>query len=276
MIRLDEVPSTNTWVLEALAKGTDLPDGTVVWTTRQTAGRGQVGNAWESEPDRNVSFSVLLRPTFLPPREQFVLSEIAALAVADETGGNIKWPNDIYMAEGKVCGILIEHRIVGTRLSESVVGIGINVNQTQWVGDAPNPTSLRLQTGRELSPEAVMDGVVSRLMADYRRLKADPESASADIHRRFCARLYRREGFYPYRDVATGQDFEACIKEVEPTGQLHLLVRGPESGFQGKTGVGVEETCGTSGKANTESGLEERVYWFKEVKFILPCGVVKE
>ncbi|MBR0037476.1 MAG: biotin--[Bacteroidales bacterium] len=254
-IHLDEVKSTNTWLLDALNKGALFPDETVVWTMRQTAGRGQVGNSWEAEPDRNVSFSMLLMPDFLAPHDQFVISEITALSVAHEVDGLIKWPNDIFVNEGKICGILIEHKLQGGKLSHSVLGIGINVNQTHWIGSAPNPTSLKLQTGHDYNPEEVMDGVIRRISAYYRQLRANPEEVRHQIHEEFLGRLYRKEGWYPYVDAATGEAFEARIVGVEADGRLILQ---PQADSANATLPAV------------------RTYWFKEVKFVLPCGVTKE
>jgi len=248
-LHLEEIKSTNTWVLEQLAAGHALSDETVVWTKRQTAGRGQVGNSWESEPDKNISFSVLLRPTFVAPRDQFVISEITALAVADcIEGSTIKWPNDIYIGDEKVCGILIENQLQGMTLAYSVLGIGINVNQERWVGNAPNPTSLKLAFGREFSPEVVLRQVVDRIHHRYQLLQADLRGMRALIHQQFCDRLYRHDGFFPYVDAQTGEAFEARISGVDPSGPLLL---------------------------ETQSG-ETRSYYFKEVKFVLPCGVTKE
>jgi len=248
-LHLEEIRSTNTWVLEQLASGKALADGTVVWTKRQTAGRGQVGNSWESEADKNISFSVLLCPTFVAPRDQFIISEIAALAVSDVIAGStIKWPNDIYIGDEKVCGILIENQLHGMTLAYSVLGIGINVNQEKWIGNAPNPTSLKLAFGREFLPEDVLRQVVERILHRYQLLQADGVGMRALIHQQLCDRLYRREGYHPYVDAQTGEAFQARIAGVDPSGPLLLTL---------------------------ESG-ETRSYYFKEVKFVLPCGVTKE
>lgn len=248
-IHLEEIKSTNSWLLEQLADGVDFADETVVWTMRQTAGRGQVGNSWEAEPDKNISFSVLLKPSFLAPRDQFVLSELTALSVAEVIPGSvIKWPNDIFVNEKKICGMLIENQLLGVSFAHSILGIGINVNQEHWVGNAPNPTSLKLETGIEYSPMDILQQVVEKIHSRYELLQNDPIGMRAVIHAQFCRRLYRGEGVFPYVDARTSEPFQARISEVEPTGLLHLV---------------------------TEVG-EERVYGFKEVKFVLPCGVIKE
>ena len=252
-IHLEEVKSTNSWLLDTLTSASQpLPEGTVVYTLRQTAGRGQVGNSWESEPDKNVSFSLLLRPTFLPIPKQFVLSELCCVGVLfalKQLGVpalTIKWPNDIYAGDDKLCGILIEHRLMGGILSESVLGVGINVNQMRWIGNAPNPTSLKLQ-GVDTTPEIVLEAVTQQISSLYTMLKEEPEGALA-IHKLFVGHLYRCTGFHPYVDVQSGVSFSAELKDVDPQGPMILRL---------------------------EDG-EERKYWFKEVRFVLPCGVVKE
>lgn len=247
-------------MLEQLAAGKVLPDATVVWTSRQTAGRGQMGNGWEAEPDKNLSMSMLLHPEFLPPREQFVISELTALAVLrtvqfylPDEEVSIKWPNDIYVGDEKIAGILIENQLQGSLLSHSILGIGLNINQERWVGNAPNPTSLALKGHRCLPVDEVLELLVETLNRYYSALRdAFSEGTSTEvkalIHVRFEETLYRREGDHPYVDAETQAPFTAHIKGVEPMGQLVL---------------------------ETSTG-EVRRYWFKEVKFVLPCGVTKE
>lgn len=253
MIHLDEVKSTNSWLLEALPSADrPLPEGTVVYTLRQTAGRGQVGNSWESEPDKNISFSLLLRPTFVAVPQQFVISELCCVGILrglEELGVNnlsVKWPNDIYVGDEKLCGILIENRLMGGVLSECVLGVGINVNQTRWIGNAPNPTSMLLQ-GVMTTPEKVLEVVERHILSLYAMLREDAAGASI-IHKLFVGQLYRRAGFYPYVDVQTGEPFEAELAGIDPQGPM--ILRLPDGGM--------------------------RRYWFKEVRFVLPCGVVKE
>lgn len=267
MIHLEEVRSTNTWLLEALARGEEFADGTVVWTSRQTAGRGQVGNSWEAEPEKNLSMSMLLKPSMIHPREQFVISELTALAVrqtvedvlsrafADGSESafqtspiTIKWPNDIYVGDEKIAGILIENQLQGAQLSHSILGIGLNINQEHWIGNAPNPTSLKLKAGRIFDIEKVLLHLTCLLKDFYQQLTADTEVAKKSLHQQFCSHLYRGEGFHPYVDAETGEAFEARIAKVAETGQLHL---------------------------QTREGAE-KIYSFKEVKFVLPCGVTKE
>lgn len=260
-LHIPEVRSTNTWVLDALSQGNELPDELVVYTLRQTAGRGQVGNSWESEPDSNIAMSMLLCPEFLPIAEQFILSQLCSLAIvealrtlAQSKGVDpdslhlcIKWPNDIYAGDLKLGGILIENRLMGNKLKHCVLGIGINVRQERWVGSAPNPVSLRL-LGLEASPEEVLEEVFSRISALYHQLRDNTQTSAAAIRRDYSTILYRKSGYFPYFDPERNEAFEAKIVDVDPQGPLVL-----------------ETTHG-----------ERRRYWFKEVRFVLPCGVTKE
>ena len=256
---LPEVQSTNTYLLDLLAQGTTLPDTTVIYTLRQTAGRGQMGNSWESEMDKNILFSMLLCPTFLPIREQFLLSQICSLGIVealdelistqqlqDEVKLNIKWPNDIYAGDGKLCGILIENRLMGGTLQHSVLGVGINVNQEKWIGNAPNPVSLKM-LGIQTDPLTVLDLVTKHIVELYNAFRDNKEMANV-IRERYMQRRYRKDGYYAYYDPAKDEHFDAEIAGVDAQGPLMLRL---------------------------PSG-EVRSYWFKEVKFVLPCGVTKE
>lgn len=192
-------------------------------TDYQTAGHGQRGTSWESAPALNLLFTLRLRPTFMAPAAQFLLSEAAALAVAEalapHVGGiTLKWPNDVYAGHRKICGMLLQHRIEGTHIAETLVGPGININQPHFTGDAPNPVSLLQLTGRTTPRETVLEAFLSRFDHYYRLLSA---GRHADIHNRYMQRLYRREGYHPYRDTAG--PFLARIAGVEPAGRLCLL-----------------------------------------------------
>lgn len=252
---LDETDSTNNYMKALVAGATPLAEGSVVAARCQSAGRGQMGNRWESAPGQNLTFSIYFRPTFLAARRQFALSEVASLAVVETLDGflpgfSIKWPNDIYHGHRKVCGMLVENTLAGRSILHSVVGIGINLNQTVFEGDAPNPVSVKTLlaergAGCDIAIGEVMDAVTARMMALYGVLRAGGGDV---IHRRYERRLYRRDGLHEYVDVATQQPFRAALVAVEPEGALRL---------------------------RTEAG-DERRYMFKEVKFRLPSGIVKE
>ena len=151
IIWLEEVDSTNE---EARRRISDIDNLSVVSAVRQTAGRGQRGNRWQSADGENLTFSIVLKfgadqLESMAASGQFVISEVAALSVVDflarhDIEAKIKWPNDIYVGDKKICGILIENALKGNCLSHSIVGIGLNVNQTVFDPSLPNPTSMAL------------------------------------------------------------------------------------------------------------------------------------
>lgn len=227
MIHLEETTSTNTY-LRGLVGKEPLPEGSAVVTNFQTAGRGQVGNTWESEGGKNLMFSIILYPDFLPANRQFLISQITALSVKetlDEYVGDVtvKWPNDIYWRDRKICGMLIENDLSGRELYCSVLGIGININQREFLSDAPNPVSLAQITGLEYDREEILNKFRKRLYERYVDLIREKED---DIRNDYRIALYRGSGFHPYRD-ADGL-FEACINEIEPTGHLVLELHNGE------------------------------------------------
>lgn len=240
MVRLKEVNSTNAYI-HSLPDEEKLPDGSVVWADFQTAGRGQIGNSWESEFGKNLTFSMVFYPSFLKANSQFLISQVSALSVKqtfDEytDGIFVKWPNDVYWKDKKICGMLIENDLTGQYLYSSVIGIGMNINQTEFVGNAPNPVSLYQIIGREVAVDDVMHCFLKHIYANYLLLMKGEYDV---IQQNYLSALYRKNGFYPYEDK-NGR-FEAEFAGIESTG--HLLLRLKDSSV--------------------------RRYEFKEVKFIL-------
>ena len=222
-IKVSQTASTNTYLSRLAAT---LPGGTVIYTPCQTAGRGQKGNSWESEDGKNLTFSLLLKRPPVKARDQFYLSEAAALAVVEALtaeageGFTVKWPNDVYWRDLKVCGMLLENSLDGSDIATCIVGIGINVNQQRFVSDAPNPVSLINITGREHDLEALLRRVCSRIEALADSLGDD--NAREDLHQRYMAVLYRNDGkWYPYEDAA-GHRFKATVDGIAPDGTLTL------------------------------------------------------
>ena len=198
-------------------------DMTVVVADYQTAGRGQGSNTWESEPGCNLLMSVRIRPTMVPPRRQFILSEAGALAVgralaAYTDGISLKWPNDVYWNDSKISGTLIETAVNAQGLSSCIFGIGINVNQQVFRSDAPNPVSLWQILGCEVPVVDVMERLLDALEQELAHVWAGNFD---EVSSRYHHRLYRREGFHPYRDDHGA--FDAEILRVEDDG--HLLLR---------------------------------------------------
>lgn len=217
--RYSELTSTNT----ELARLADLgaPHATVVSCHTQSAGRGQRGNTWESTPGLNVTLSILLRPEGIHPRNQFCISEAVALAVARTLDGylppemraEVKWPNDIYVGDRKICGILIENRISATEIDRSIAGIGLNINQPRFLSDAPNPVSLLQLTGRTHSVREIEEQLADNVVTLAAR--------APELHDQYMARLWRRTGLHPYAEPG-GTPFLAEIASVAPTGHLTL------------------------------------------------------
>lgn len=232
-----------------------LPNLYTIRTDYQTAGRGQAGNGWESADGENLLFSFLLRQPGMPAAAQFGITMSVSVAMwqtlarcIDPNRLTIKWPNDIYYDDGKLAGILVENTLAGGRIAYSIVGIGLNVHQTSWEGNAPNPVSLRQITGSRYDME--------QLLAEYRSdLQALLPLPAAEVRTAYLQHLYRREGYYPYieREVSTAPTqiaradrltappFRARFVDISPAGELLLC---------------------------TEDG-EERRYHFKQIRYVL-------
>jgi len=229
-IHLDEVDSTNRYLHDLDDDGSDL---TIVEADHQLAGRGQGSNTWESERGQNLLFSIRIRPTMVPVACQFMLSEMEALALLDaiqpllRSGDSaadkrltLKWPNDIYHDDRKLGGTLIETAVGARSLKSCIFGTGINVNQTVFTSDAPNPVSLRQIVGHELDRHALLESIVKQFEHYYGLIAS---SDYQDIAALYHANLYRAHGFHHFRD--DGGDFEAAIVEVEDDGTLILRDR---------------------------------------------------
>jgi BirA family transcriptional regulator, biotin operon repressor / biotin---[acetyl-CoA-carboxylase] ligase len=157
-----------------LQKNDSAPEGTIIITDNQTSGKGQRGNTWESLANQNLTFSVLMKPSFLPVSEQFLLNMAVSLGILDylksiQNGFLIKWPNDMYYQNSKTAGILIQNSVKESRIENSIVGIGLNVNQTSF--KTVNATSLSLITGKTYSLETVLEALSLCLEWRYIQLK---------------------------------------------------------------------------------------------------------
>ncbi len=223
-IKVSQTASTNTYLSRLAAT---LPGGTVIYTPSQTAGRGQKGNSWESEDGKNLTFSMLLKRPPVKARDQFYLSEAAALAVVEALtalggdGFTVKWPNDVYWRDKKACGMLIENSLDGADIATSIIGIGINVNQERFLSDAPNPVSLINITGHEHDLMELLKRVCSRIEGLVESM--GDSSAREELHQRYMAALYRNDGQqHPFED-ASGHRFMASVAGIAPDGTLTLL-----------------------------------------------------
>ncbi len=228
-IILESTASTNTWCRE---HASELTAPVAVRALAQTAGRGQRGNYWEAAPGENLTFSIVWHPEGVKPSEQFAISEATALGVVSYLRGRgieakVKWPNDIYVGNRKICGILIEHSLLGTAIERSVLGVGINVNQGAFHSDAPNPVSVIQLSGERYRLEDELGRVVEEIEGKL-ALASTPDGRGA-LHREFLQLLWRGDGEnYLFRDVKDSEQFLGNIKDVEPEG--FLIVRKKEDG----------------------------------------------
>lgn len=200
--------STNTLLKQLAAEG-NPPE--FIYAGYQTAGRGQTGNSWESEEGKNLLCSILLPPN----KNLYFLNIAVGVAMIRVIGEDftIKWPNDIYYGDKKAAGILVENAIIGNEIRYSIAGIGLNVNQTTFVSNAPNPISLKQIRGQEYD----IEGLMNQLLEAVHSVLNEPEQ---EVWSYYKSHLYRREGYWPYEDKK-GR-FEATIQDVLPTGEIVL------------------------------------------------------
>ena len=227
----DEVDSTNSRIA---GDKSSLDDFTTYAAKAQSAGRGQKGNGWHSAKGENLTFSTLLRPEWLPVQEQFAISQAAALAVVDYLAdkgvtAKIKWPNDIYVGERKICGILIENSLEGEHLATSIVGIGLNLNQTVFPDSLPNPVSLKMLTGSHYSPEKELVTFLAFLRERYERTRSSRSRNGQDIE--YMESMFRRGEWHNFErmeesdvpvEKRNGHVFRARILGTNPEGKLLL------------------------------------------------------
>lgn len=222
IIALNEVGSTNNYANKLIASG--AKEGTVVLAQFQTRGKGQSGNQWESESGKNLLASLILYPDFLEAANQFLLSKITSLAIAGFLKNyveevTIKWPNDIYVKNRKIAGILIENSIKGTKIDSSVVGFGINLNQETF-RTAPNPVSLKQLTGANFDGEKVFHEIWLQIHKWYDILKLGNRSEINDVYK---SNLYRLNEWSRYKKG--NEYFDARISGIGEFGQLKLQSR---------------------------------------------------
>jgi BirA family biotin operon repressor/biotin-[acetyl-CoA-carboxylase] ligase len=236
VIHIEETDSTNRWLKEI--QQPEKTKNLLVVTEFQTAGKGCGTNAWESERGKNLTFSMLIHPVDITASDQFRITEMVSVALCEtleyfltpHLSPLIKWPNDIYVGDKKICGTLIENRLQGSVIKDCIIGIGLNVNQTVFRSDAPNPVSLCQLLGHEVDRTQLLEAFLLRYEVVRQR-----ETVGTDYRER----LYRRAGWHAYED-AQGH-FEARLTGVSEDGHLLLEDR------QGRL----------------------RTYAFKEVQFIV-------
>lgn len=224
IVHLSSVDSTNKYALKLIENGR-CEEGMVIVAGEQTAGKGHAENYWESEKGKNLTFSLILQPLFIDPAKQFLITQIVSVAILRflqkmlPTGiVRIKWPNDIYVQDKKIAGILIQNTIRGQNLDYSIIGIGLNVNQEVFQSDAPNPVSLITFTGKQHK----LDELLDRLFVEITTLYSN--SASADfvesLNNSYLENLYRFNKFSDF--MADGKEFKGKIVGIGEYGNLQL------------------------------------------------------
>ena len=246
----DTVDSTNTRLMNDKA---DLPDRTVYAARFQTAGRGQKGNRWESRAGENLTFSILLKPEGIAASDQFILSQIVALGLVDYLAGKgvpatIKWPNDIYAGDRKICGTLIETSLAEGRVASAVAGIGLNLNQRVFDPSLPNPTALTLLTGKTYDVAAELPGLLACIFSYYDRLGSVYARNGFDAF--YLEKLYRRGEWHCFEELP------ACDIPAEHRAGLRVEAR--ILGIDAKARLMLEHRDGTV-----------HSYGFKEIKYVL-------
>lgn len=220
IVKLASVASTNKYC-EALDLA-QVEDFTCYWALEQTAGIGQRGNHWEAAPGKNLTFSLVLHPAFLPADRQFKLTQALSLALVDflkgingSKGLKVKWPNDIYVGNKKICGTLVSTRLQGTQIASAVCGIGLNVNQTTFPDWVPNPTSLALLMGKEYELEPLLTQLLDCIEKRYGELQS-----GRDFEPEYLNRLLNLgvPAHYIYKE----EKIMATIAGIDPYGHLLL------------------------------------------------------
>ncbi len=220
LVYMPECHSTNAEALKVLQSNVQVAEGTVIITDNQTAGRGQRGNTWESEAGRNLTFSLILKPSFLHPKDQFQLNMAVSLGLYDYltsqvTGVKIKWPNDMMLGNHKTCGMLIENQISGQQIHSSIVGIGLNVNQK--IFSFPTPTSMAIKKGHTFDLNEALAELLQWIEARYLQLRSH-----IDLKEEYVTALYGRG---ERRSFKSGEEvFEGVIIGIDAVGLLEVNV----------------------------------------------------
>ena len=226
---LPECPSTNTLAAE-LSQAGQAPEGTVVITHNQTSGRGQRGNTWESGKGLNLTFSSVLHPGFLTASRQFQLNKVIALAVHDVVKKytpeqvRVKWPNDIMVGNKKVCGILIENQVTGEKLSRSIAGIGLNVNQSEF--SSPLASSVSIHSGKAIDLVTMFEDLLQSIEWRYLQLK----NKQADkLDGDYLDSMFRINETHKF--IVGDKETDAMIVNVDSSGKLIMKINNEMRSF---------------------------------------------
>jgi len=234
LVFMPDCHSTNTFALDLCQQPPTPADGTVIITADQTAGRGQRGNVWHAEPGKNLTFSIILKPNFLSIQNQFYLNVFSSLAIRDyllDHGCDqvsIKWPNDIYIGNKKVCGMLIENQLLGNQIAATVLGIGLNINQQSF--SLSTATSLALDRHQTFDLAVELEALLHFIESRYLQLR---QGSLATLMLEYQNSLYWINEKHTFEN-STFSEFAGTIMGVDGSGHLRLEVEGDEVLFKMK------------------------------------------
>lgn len=225
IIYLNEVDSTNSYLKQITEGDGAAQEGLMVCAEFQSAGRGYGTNTWESKRGENLTFSILFYPNFIEAKEMFLISQFVSLGVIDFLANyldrkhlSVKWPNDIYWKDKKIAGILIENLLNNHVIENSIIGIGVNINQTKFESDAPNPISISMITEKKYSVNEAAIKIKQTIFARYLSLL---KGEFARLREDYAAHLYRKEGYHGFYDEKG--TFSARIADIEDDGSIILM-----------------------------------------------------
>jgi BirA family biotin operon repressor/biotin-[acetyl-CoA-carboxylase] ligase len=221
IVYIECTESTNNYASRQVREN-EVKAGTVFLAYEQTGGRGQHRNHWEAEAGKNLTMSIFMQPFFLDIRRQFMLSKAVCLGVQAflnlyVEGVKIKWPNDIYVGGRKICGILIENAVMNGIITQSIIGTGLNINQTEFLSEAPNPVSLKMITGEDYHLDEMLTGSLKAIDNFYQKLEAGQLD---ELDHAFYQNLYRLNEWHQYRDET--RQYTGRIIGVNQIGQLKI------------------------------------------------------
>ena len=222
-INLSEADSTNNYAAQILRQ-TDIAGGTIIVAERQSKGRGQRGSTWQSEAGLNLTVSIILKPKNLGVQKQFLLNKMMALAMRQTVAYflpnhvvKIKWPNDIFVEDFKIAGLLLENAVQGGQIVSAVAGIGLNVNQTEFSAELPRARSMTHFLHSSFDLELILSYLCESIEVHYLKLIAGYDRT---INEAFDAFLWGKEALHQYKYA--NQSYRLKVMHCDANGVLHL------------------------------------------------------
>ena len=233
VINISEIDSTNSYAVGLIEKG-KANEGDVVVTKSQKQGKGQGENHWESEPNKNITGTLILEPIFISPSRQFVLTQLISLSIISildnylskyNTNSSIKWPNDIYIGNKKIAGILFQNFVVGESLTYSVIGIGININQKKFSLKTGNPIALIEYLKEEVDTNDILNEILEDFKNRYESFREYQDYNN--VNEAYLDKLYLKGAWHNFTDL--NGSFTGKISDVDEFGRLEIITRSGNS-----------------------------------------------